>query len=457
MAIYNQRIKITKQQLADSYQSRESIGDYIYGTLRFLGIILQNLYCVSSYLVLSWIVFLPLSWIRLDLYAKVENCLYNSLLFIVSSWSMAAGAQIVEAGDEYKHLVEGPEHLPQADPLKLSQHQHLNNYTINNNNDNNNNVHSNNNNNNIISHKNNQNNNHHIKIRPTSDHKKLNTIPIRVNGDIIPRAFINGSNGALDKTIQRSPRVLLLCNHISTADVPLIMQSFSTLTNQSVLWVLDALFRPTNFGVVCSSHGDFFVEKNSFVDGTLRDQVLRHPDRNLLVLFPEGGFLRKRIEGSNRYAARNNLPTTKYVTHPRFGAFKDLMDPSVGVTHIVDATLMYDNIENPLSILNIALGNRKEPAILHYKVYERERINPSDEWLRNIWLEKDKMLEKFYEDRDKVLSSFESTLRTAALDWYKLLSVHLFYLLVCYLTMYRLFSATNIMMLTAKDLYYSNI
>lgn len=216
-------------------------------------------------------------------------------------------------------------------------------------------------------------------------------------------------------------------------------------------------FKLTNFGIVCSSHGDFFVGKNSFTDGSLRDQVLKHPDRNLLVLFPEGGFLRKRLEGSNRYATKNNLPMTKYVIHPRFKAFKDLMDPSVGVTHIVDATLMYNDMSNPLSFLNIALGNRKEPAFLHCRVYERSKINPTEEWLRNIWLEKEKLLETFYNDRDSFYEKYEGTLRTAKLDWFKLLSVHLFYILVCYLTMYRLFSATNILMHKAKDLYYSNI
>lgn len=208
---------------------------------------------------------------------------------------------------------------------------------------------------------------------------------------------------------------------------------------------------------MCSSHGDFFVAKDSFKDGSLRDQALKYPDRNLFVLFPEGGFWRKRLEGSNRYALKNGLPMTRYVTHPRFGAFKDLIDPSVEITHIVDATLLYDDIRNPLSILDIALGTRKEPAILNYKVYKRSEINPTEEWLRTIWLEKDKLLQQYYEDRSSVYKRFENTMRAAKLDWFKLLSVHLFYLLVCYLTIYRLFSATSVTMLKARDLYYSNI
>lgn len=499
MAIYNQRIEINKKQLVNSYQKRDSIADYIYGIIRFLIIIVQNIYCVSSYLVLSWALLFPISWVRSDLYSRIENYLYNSLSFIVSSWSLAAGATIVETGDEFKHLIEDPDNF-------------LNNISKNNGSN--------------LSNKQNANGHRSVSssgdkltsqlsedIKPKANSSKIDsasksilqtsdtnsslTIGANHTGDqtdltkkndnnLVSNSTCPKANNNNDKDFdlkskrkatettttnfnlthqlslglkseQAKPRVLLLCNHISTADVPLMMQSFSTLTKQSILWVLDAQFKFTNFGLVCISHGDFFIDRSSFFDGSLRDQVLKHPDRNLLVLFPEGGFLRKRLEGSNRYALKNGLPLTKYVTHPRFGAFKDLIDPSVNVTHIVDATLLYDDIRNPLSILDIALGNRKEPAILHYKVYNRSEINPSEEWLRNIWLEKDKLLKKYYEDRDSAFERFEGSMRSLKLDWFKVLAVHIFYLLVCYLTIYRLFNATSVTMLKARDLYYSNI
>lgn len=497
MAINNKCVAVTKENLLDHNLKRDSLSDFAYGIVRFLGIIIQNIYCVSSYLVLSWIILFPISWIRSDLYSKAENYLYNSLLFIVSSWSLAAGANVVESGDEYKHLIEEPDkylanceaatilskanghHLETTNTTKqksnvqpMQSGLNTNGVTgkeliINNlkksgdrstncfetdlksSNDllvkpksatvfNNNNI-------------NNNNNNNNEKNFTRESNSGSISNECRTATSVKPMAPMNLAIG------HKKPRVLMLCNHISTADVPLIMQSFSTLTNQSLLWVLDAAFKPTNFGLVCSSHGDFFIAKDSFNDGSLRDQVLKHPDRNLLVLFPEGGFWRKRLDGSNRYALRNNLPMTQYVTHPRFGAFKDLIDPSVEVTHIVDATLIYDDIKNPLSILDIALGNRKEPAILNFKVYNRSEINPTEEWLRNIWLEKDKLLQQYYENRDSVYDRFEGTMRTTKLDWLKVLSVHLFYLLVCYLTVYRLFNATSSTMLKARDLYYSTI
>lgn len=41
-----------------------------------------------------------------------------------------------------------------------------------------------------------------------------------------------------------------------------------------------------------------------------------------MVLFPEGGFLRKRKEVSQQYALKKNLPLMNHVSLPRVGALK---------------------------------------------------------------------------------------------------------------------------------------
>jgi len=49
-------------------------------------------------------------------------------------------------------------------------------------------------------------------------------------------------------------------------------------------------------------------------------------DRKWLVLFPEGGFLCKRRESSQKYAKKNNLPILENVTLPRVGAMQTIFD-----------------------------------------------------------------------------------------------------------------------------------
>lgn len=45
-----------------------------------------------------------------------------------------------------------------------------------------------------------------------------------------------------------------------------------------------------------------------------------------MVLFPEGGFLHKRREASQRFAQKNNLPLLQHVTLPRIGAMKTIVE-----------------------------------------------------------------------------------------------------------------------------------
>ena len=53
----------------------------------------------------------------------------------------------------------------------------------------------------------------------------------------------------------------MLPNHQSTADVPLLMSIFTArigFTNK-VMWIMDRVFKFTNFGVISWMHDDFFI------------------------------------------------------------------------------------------------------------------------------------------------------------------------------------------------------
>ncbi|KAG9509393.1 Serine/threonine-protein kinase Nek8, partial [Fragariocoptes setiger] len=345
----------------------------------------------------------------------------QQLRLVVSSWSLAAGATVVEVGDDWSKLVNDYHDTNNHHAVSQHSYQHIRR------------THS-------------DDPNHRRYDNDISDENNC----VSSNHNLNDRWSTSINSHITSYHGIAKPRVLLLCNHISTADVPMLMQSFSSLTNQCLLWVLDAQFKFTNFGLVCSSHGDYFISRDTFSEGSLREQCLKHPDRNLMVLFPEGGFLRKRLEGSNRYAAKTGLPATKYVTHPRFGAFKDLTDPLVGITHLVDCTLLYDSLSEPLSILDIAFGSRQEPVFIHYRLFERDKITEGlNDWLQKVWLEKEKLMQTFYEDRDTFYRNVgHKRLRIKRLDWIKLMAVHFFYLLI-FTICYRLFLLTCV---TANNL-----
>lgn len=49
-------------------------------------------------------------------------------------------------------------------------------------------------------------------------------------------------------------------------------------------------------------------------------------ERKWLVLFPEGGFLKKRKAVSQKYAEKMNYPIFEYVSLPRVGAMQIIMN-----------------------------------------------------------------------------------------------------------------------------------
>jgi len=135
-------------------------------------------------------------------------------------------------------------------------------------------------------------------------------------------------------------RFLFMPNHQSTADVPLCMSLFSSIGlngavrgSDKVMWIMDKIFKFTNFGLVAWIHDDFFIlagkdnRDKSLVElkDHLRD-VFLPKKRRCLVMFPEGGFLKKRKPVSHRFASKNNLPLLEYCTLPRTGALEVIID-----------------------------------------------------------------------------------------------------------------------------------
>lgn len=209
---------------------------YPRALFRTVFVIVNNIYCVPTYLVWMFLL-LPLKKINESCYYKIEGILFHWLLANVSMWSSSAGYDLVELGD-----------------------------------------------------------------------------------DISP---------AMDE------RTLVIANHQSTSDVPLLMAAFNVKKGvlPNIMWIMDRMFKYTNFGAVSLLHQDFFIasgksnrEKSLLeLKSHLRKSYIPR-QRKWMMLFPEGGFLRKRKEVSQRFAEKNNLPTLNHVTVPRVGAMKTIVD-----------------------------------------------------------------------------------------------------------------------------------
>lgn len=69
----------------------------------------------------------------------------------------------------------------------------------------------------------------------------------------------------------KGARTLIVANHQSTADVPLMMACYSAKPDiiPNIMWIMDHVFKFTNFGIVSVLHQDFFVKAVSDCGGCL--------------------------------------------------------------------------------------------------------------------------------------------------------------------------------------------
>lgn len=71
-----------------------------------------------------------------------------------------------------------------------------------------------------------------------------------------------------DITPALDERTLVIANHQSTSDVPLLMATFNVKKGvlPNIMWIMDRLFKYTNFGAVSLIHQDFFIASVSIVE-----------------------------------------------------------------------------------------------------------------------------------------------------------------------------------------------
>ncbi|KAK3093223.1 hypothetical protein FSP39_012890 [Pinctada imbricata] len=256
---------------------------------------------------------------------------------------------------------------------------------------------------------------------------------------------------------------ILLVNHQSTSDVPVVMATLQAkdLVIGRVMWVMDYIFKFTNFGWVSVVHGDFFIlqgkESRDKSLGELKEHLEALYDstyKKWMVLFPEGGFLRKRRQRSQEFAKKNDLPVLQHVTLPRVGALKVILDTLGVATNkgtnsqgrlkwIIDMTVGYPNAE-ALDLHGMCIGYWKPRKIqIHYRAYPISEIptetEPLTKWMYQRFVEKEKMLEHFYKDgrnledsdnQERILPRVKG--HDLPIDLLEMLIHHLFYITSCY-------------------------
>lgn len=109
----------------------------------------------------------------------------------------------------------------------------------------------------------------------------------------------------------------------------------------------------------------------------------------------------------------------------------------MNITRIIDCTILYPNIDDPVNVLDIMKGDKKAEVYMYYKNYyiiNRDRFD--EEWLRNIWLSKEELMKSFYENKQEFLDR-NPTFNVIRLSWTKIVLINIFFTILC--TCYILF------------------
>ena len=267
---------------------------FIVSVIRVIVIIVQNLYHVPTYLFFNWVFFYPIYFFHPSLFNSIENFLYNICLYTVGSWSWSGNIQVIECGDDLYRIRNTPTGV--AYGSNGNNNCHLSNSQANQNSNHQLNHH------NSVNHMMNQtckdfasNDRVSTLIEIPSSPEKTNTsqakndVPSKDPGFNPNRKFNrHESSEWSEKGCESKGRILLLANHQSTCDVPLMFQALASRAKYVLLWVMDFQFKYSHFGLVSCTHGDYFITPKTFVKNELTKHCLSNPDKDLIILFPEG-------------------------------------------------------------------------------------------------------------------------------------------------------------------------
>ncbi|OWF43753.1 acyl-CoA:lysophosphatidylglycerol acyltransferase 1-like [Mizuhopecten yessoensis] len=277
-------------------------------------------------------------------------------------------------------------------------------------------------------------------------------------------------------------KTILLVNHQSTSDVPVVMSSFQPkgLATGHMMWIMDYVFKFTNFGWISHFHGDFFIQQGKVgreeqlsLLGNHLKTIFKKSLQKWIILYPEGGFLRKRRKRSQAFAKKYDYPVLQHVTLPRLGAIQVVINTlcennhpaaeetepevnhqskSTGIKWIVDMTIGYPGAE-PLDLHGMCIGYWAPRDIsVHYRIYPIKEVPTHNTQLFTCWLydryhEKDQFLEEFYtnsvnfEETDKENRKFpRMERRSVDIDPISLIFFHFFYATSTYIFWCNLYS-----------------
>ena len=203
--------------------------------------------------------------------------------------------------------------------------------------------------------------------------------------------------------LPQGENAIFISNHQSMSDVPVLLYVANQLKcTQSIKWfVKDILKWTPGVGWGLLVMGNIFLKRDWSADkakiASTFSRLRSNGNHFWVISFLEGTRATpKKLQASQAYAKKNNLPMLKNLLIPRVKGFEATVNGLDGAfTAIYDATIIYPNLKAP-TLLSFFF-TKQNPISIHIQRIPRSDLPNDPEsrqlWLMNRFLLKDQVLE----------------------------------------------------------------
>ena len=208
---------------------------------------------------------------------------------------------------------------------------------------------------------------------------------------------------------------IIICNHISACDIPILTTYLKHFNIDSYNFVLknDIVYSP-GIGLITYASSDIKVNRNWTEDKKLiskqLDKINNNGKKQIILIFPEGTRLSEdKLKEAQTFSINNNMPVFKNVLVPKSKGLQTIitnLKESKKLGRIWDTTLIMPKfIGKSVNVIKL-LGKSLDNIYMKWEqVHLPDNFNSNDifkNWLLNIWVKKDIFIQNYkdynYED-----------------------------------------------------------
>ena len=207
---------------------------------------------------------------------------------------------------------------------------------------------------------------------------------------------------------------IIICNHISAVDIPILITYLKQFNIDSYNFVLkNQIVYTPGLGLIMYSNTDIKVNRNWNEDKkTIGKQLdkINNNKKQVIIIFPEGTRLNdKKLKVGQQFSINNKLPVFKNLLVPKLKGLQSIitnLKKTNKLGKIWDTTLIISKYTGKTVHLLDLFGKSIDDIFMEWKQVQLPNNYTNNDifknWLFDLWIDKDKLIQNYkqyeYED-----------------------------------------------------------